>query len=129
MKIRSLLLLAALAFGVSVHATDITGHWTAVFDSPIGEQKYAYDFKQDGSTLTGKATYEHSMGKGENELKDLKLNGDEISFTETITVPDMTIRVVYTGKVSGDEITLNRQVGDFGTEHLVAKRVKDEAKK
>jgi hypothetical protein len=126
---RSFLLLAALALGTFARAADLTGHWTAEFDSPIGQQKYAYDFKGDGPTLTGTATYEHSMGKGQNELKELKLSGDDVSFVETITVPDMTIRVVYTGKVKGDEMTLSRQVGDFGTEHLVAKRVKADAAK
>jgi hypothetical protein len=129
MKIRSFLLLAALALGTFVRAADLTGHWITEFESPIGRQKYAYDFKDEGKTVTGKATYEHSMGKGENELKELKLAGEDISFVEMITVPDMTIRVVYTGKVTGDEMKLSRQVGDFGTEQLVAKRVKPEAAK
>jgi hypothetical protein len=36
----------------------------------------------------------------------------------------MDITVSYTGKVTGDEMELTRQVGEFVTEELVAKRVK-----
>ena len=37
-----------------------------------------------------------------------------------------TLRIEYTGKVSGDEIKLHRKVGDIAEEDLVAKRVKEE---
>jgi hypothetical protein len=129
MKSSSLLLLAGLTLGTLARAADLAGGWTADFDSPIGQQKYAYAFKRDGETLTGKANYDHSMGKGESELKEIKLTGDDVSFVETINVQDMTIRVTYTGKVTGDEMKLTRQVGEFATEHVVAKRVKPEAVK
>ena len=129
MKSYLLLLFVALARGTVARAADLAGQWTAAFDSQIGQQKYAYEFKREGNTLTGKAAYEHSMGKGETELKEIKLTGDDVSFLETISVPDMTIRVTYTGKVTGGEIKLTRQLGDFATEQVVAKRVRPEAAK
>jgi hypothetical protein len=129
MKKTSFLLFAVLALSTFARAADLAGQWTADFDSPIGQQKYAYAFKEEANTLTGKAAYDHSMGKGENELKEIKVTGDDVFFVETISVQDMTIRVTYTGKVSGDEMKLTRQVGDFATEHVVAKRVKPEAAK
>lgn len=124
-----LIILATLALATFAHAADLTGQWTAEFDSPIGQQKYAYAFKADAGTLSGKATYDHSMGKGENELKEIKLTGDDVSFVETISVQDMTIRVTYSGKVTADEMKLTRQVGDFATEQVVARRVKSEVAK
>jgi hypothetical protein len=38
---------------------------------------------------------------------------------------DLTI--TYSGKIKSDEISLTRTVGDFATEEIVAKRVKDPA--
>jgi hypothetical protein len=129
MKSHSFLLFVVLALGTFARAADLAGQWTADFDSPIGRQKYTYAFKHEGDTLTGKAAYDHSMGKGENELKEIKLVGDDVFFVETISLPEMTIRVTYTGKVTDDEMKLTRQVGDFATEHVVARRVKPEATK
>jgi hypothetical protein len=36
----------------------------------------------------------------------------------------MDIKITYTGKIDGDTIMFTRQVGDFATEELTAKRVK-----
>lgn len=111
------------------HASPLIGHWTAEFDSQIGRQKYTYDFKVEGDKLTGKANYDHSMGKGESELKEIKVTGDDVFFAENFNAPDLSIRITYTGKITGDEMKLTRQVGDFATEQVVAKRVKPETAK
>lgn len=104
-------------------SADLAGKWTTEFESPIGKQKYAYEFRSEGGTLSGKATYEHAMGKGESPIKEIKVKNDDVSFVETITIQDREITVTYSGKISGDEMKLARTVGDFGTEQLVAKRV------
>ena len=117
--------LMILAPGLA-HAADLAGNWTAQFDSPIGVQKYVYEFKTEAGKLTGKAAHDHSMGKGEAALKDIKLTGEDVSFTEPLKINDMEITVTYKGKVTGDEMKLTRTVGDFGTEELVAKRAKAE---
>ena len=126
MKLRHLLALAGLFLsGLSLAlAADIAGKWTSEFDSQIGPQKYAFEFKVVGDKITGRAAYDHSMGKGESELKDFKLNGNDFSFVEALHLNEMDITVTYTGKVAGDEIKFTRVVGDFATEQIVAKRVK-----
>lgn len=131
MNLRRTLALAALALsGLSLaSAAELAGHWTSEFDSQIGTQKYTYDFKAEGDKFTGKASYDHSMGKGESVLKDIKLSGDDVSFVEALHLNEMDITVTYTGKISGDEIKLTRVVGDFATELIVAKRAKVEAAK
>lgn len=122
-KTLSLAAAVAVFSGLSlVHAAGLDGHWTAEFDSPIGQQKYTYDFKTEDSKTTGKATYDHSMGKGESELADIKLSGDNVSFTETVKIQGSDLKITYAGKLSGDEMKLSREVGEFGTEQLVAKR-------
>lgn len=129
MKFQKILLAAfTLATSALLHAADLAGKWTAEFDSPIGPQKYSYEFKADGDKITGKASFDHSMGKGDSELKNIKVVKDDVSFTEAMKIQDNEITVTYTGKITGDEMKLTRVVGDFGTEQLVAKRVKAEAK-
>ena len=61
------------------------------------------------------------------DSKDVKVSGDDISFAEPLNFDGQEIRIDYKGKVSGDEMKLTRQVGDFATEELVAKRVKEPA--
>ncbi|HWA84858.1 MAG TPA: hypothetical protein VG710_01435 [Opitutus sp.] len=126
MTLRKFLGLAA-AFALTsilAHAADLAGHWTAEFDSQIGQQKYTYDFKADGDHLTGTAHYEHSMGKGESKLSDVKLDGDKVSFTENLHLNDFDLVVKYSGTIAGDEMKLTRQVGDIATEQVVANRAK-----
>ncbi len=113
-----LLLAAALPAG----AADLLGRWTAEFDSPIGVQKYVYEFKNGADALAGEAAYEHSMGKGTTPLKDIKVDGEKVSFTELLSIEGNEITITYSGTLSGDEIKLTRTVGDFGTEQLTAKR-------
>ena len=110
-------------------AADIAGPWRAEFDTQIGLQKYVYDFKVEGDKITGRASFERENGKGEVELKEIKLAGDSISFMEPLEFDGQQIRIDYQGKVAGDEMKLTRQVGEFATEEIVAKRVKAEPAK
>jgi hypothetical protein len=115
------LTIAALALSVSAFAADITGKWTAKFDTQIGEQNYTYDFKVSGTALTGKAKSDN----GESDLQDGKVTGDTVTFVENLKFQGMEIKIEYTGKiVSADEIKFSRKVADIATEELVAKRAK-----
>jgi hypothetical protein len=116
------LFLAALtlALAISARAADISGKWTAEFDTPIGMQKYTYEFKVDAGKLTGTA----AGTQGTVAIQEGKVSGDDVSFVEMMKLEDQAIRVEYKGKVAGDEIKFTRQVGDFGSEELVAKRAK-----
>jgi hypothetical protein len=115
----------ALALAGPVRAGEnVAGKWTAQFDSQIGVQKYTYEFKVDGTNLTGRATGIRDNGTNDVAITEGKINQDEISFVEALRFDDNDIRIEYTGKVSGDEIKLHRKVGDFAEEDLVAKRIK-----
>jgi len=124
MKLRPLFVLAALSLGCLAHASPLVGKWTAEFDTQVGLQKYVYEFKADGDKLTGKATFERSMGNGEVELKSIKVSGDDVTFVEPLSMEGNEIPITYTGKLTGDEMKLTRQVGDFATEQIVVKRAK-----
>jgi hypothetical protein len=123
MKLRTLALLALIIAAVlPAHAAELIGKWTAEFDSQIGVQKYIYEFKQGGEQITGQATYEHSLGKGTVQLRAIKVEGDKVSFSEPLAIEGNEITITYTGTLAGDEIKLTRNVGDFATEQITAKR-------
>lgn len=117
----------ALASVTSVCSAEesVAGKWKGEFDSQIGVQKYTYDFKLDGTNLTGKALGEKETGTNEVAITEGKINKDEISFIEPLKIQDNEIRIEYTGKIKGDEIKFHRKVGDFAEEDFVAKRLKE----
>ena len=102
-------------------AADVSGKWTAEFDSPIGRKSYVYQFKVDGTTLTGTATQSE---RGTTEIKEGKINGDDISFVELVTAEGNELRIEHKGKVAGDEIRLRRKVGDIAEYDIIARRSK-----
>jgi hypothetical protein len=121
MKIK-IILTAAAILPLSLFAADLTGTWKSEFETQRGKQNYTFTFKQDGTSLTGKANSESGDRKREAELKEGKVEGDTVSFVELLKIQDNEIRITYTGKVAGDEIKLTRAVGDFGKNDIVAKR-------
>ena len=112
-----------LLHGVArVFAADITGTWKASFDTQIGQQNYTYQFVVKGTTLSGKIQSE--MG-GTSEVLQGKVEGDKVSFVEVFKFEGNEIQITYTGRItSADEIKFTRQVAEFATEELVAKRAK-----
>lgn len=119
--------LLALTGAAGVRAADVTGVWKAEFDTQIGPQKYTFTFQQAGETVRGKANSDIAGQKREVDLRDGKLQGDALSFHETFEFNGNPIRIDYKGRVAGDEIEFTRNVADFVTEQLVARRVKDAA--
>ena len=108
------------AFASLALAADVSGKWTASFETQIGTQNYTYEFKVDGQKLTGTAK---SMNGG-TQITEGKVTGDQITFVENLNFQDMLLKITYTGKISGDEIKFSRDVAGIATEELVAKRAK-----
>jgi len=123
----SFIMLIIAALTLTVRAADITGTWKAEFDTQIGLQKYTFTLKQDGTMVTGKAVSDIEGEKQEVELQEGKIDGDTITFVEMLTFQGNEIRISYKGTISGDEIKFTRNVEDFITEELVAKRQKVES--
>ena len=100
---------------ISLYAADISGTWTATFDTQIGQQNYTYEFKAAGTQLTGTM----KSGNGEATIEDGTITGDDVSFTEHMKYQGTALTINYTGKiVSRDEIDFTRKVGEFATEQL-----------
>jgi len=113
-------ILFAVAVSIVAFAADITGTWTASFDTQVGVQNYTYTFKVEGNKLTGHMKSQYS----DTDIQEGTITGDDISFVENLTFQGMELRIVYKGKISGDEIKLSRNVADIATEEAVAKRTK-----
>ncbi|MES2709379.1 MAG: PVC-type heme-binding CxxCH protein [Verrucomicrobiota bacterium] len=122
---RSLKELAPLLFQPVVTSKEpggLSGTWNTEFDSQIGVQKYSFHFQTDGEKITGKADAEARGEKRVVELKEGKMDGDQVSFVEIMDFNGNQIRITYTGTLSGNELKLTRAVGDFAKEEIVVKR-------
>ena len=117
-----LLFLTLAALPLSVFAADVTGTWKADFDTQVGVQKYTFTLKQDGTTVTGKASVDTNGEKRDSDLKEGKIDGDTVTFVEPLSIQGNDINVTFTGKVSDNEIKFTRAVGDFGSSEATAKR-------
>ncbi len=124
-RILSALVGLALAGVLPTLAGDVSGKWTAQFDTQVGVQKYTFDLKAAGDKLTGSAAFERMGDKGTAELKEGRIAGDKVFFVENLDFQGNQVRIEYTGTVAGDEIKFTRKVGDFASEEFVARRVKD----
>ena len=121
MKIQ-ITVLALAVFSLSALAADVTGTWKAEFETQRGLQKYTFTLKQDGTSVTGKASVDREGEKREVELKEGKVEGDTVTFVETLKIQDNELQITYTGKISGDQIKFTRKVADFGSSEATAKR-------
>jgi enterochelin esterase-like enzyme len=121
MRIPITLLTLAVA-SLSAFAADVSGTWKAEFETQRGLQKYTFTLKQDGATVTGKASVETGDQKRDAEFKDGKVDGDTVTFVEPLKIQDNEINITYTGRISGNEIKFTRKVGDFGSSEATAKR-------
>lgn len=118
------ILLALASFSLLVTAADVnvSGTWKAEFETRRGPQKYTFNFKQEGTTVAGKANVEMTDQKREVEFKEGKIDGDTLTFVEMLKVQENEIKITYTGKVSGSDIRFTRSVGEFGSSEATAKR-------
>ena len=125
--IRTLTIAAcALAFARTVRADEsVAGTWKGQFDSQIGQQRYTYVFKVDGTNVTGTATGEREMGTNTVAITEGKISNDEITFVEPLKFQDNELRIEYTGKINGDQIKFHRKVGDVAEEDFVAHRIRE----
>jgi hypothetical protein len=110
------LLLAAVA----VFAADVNGKWVAQVPGRGGETREAtFNLKADGNQLTGSVT----TPRGEVQISDGKIDGDNISFTQEMEFNGNHVKLLFKGKVAGDEIKFTRQrEGGERTQEFTAKR-------
>jgi hypothetical protein len=114
MKLRMFVGLVATA--LTMLASDINGKWTATVPGRDGQtREVAYTFKTEGGKVTGV-----TQGRqGERPLENLKVDGDNVSWSQTMGDRTMT----YTGMIAGDEMKMKMKAGDMERD-VVLKRAK-----
>jgi hypothetical protein len=111
-----------VTFGaVTALAADVSGKWTGTLETPRGTQNISFDFHVDGSSLTGKVT----TPRGESDISDGKIDGDNISFTQAVSFNGNDFKINYTGKIDGDQIKFTRTMGDRPAVEFTATRAKE----
>jgi enterochelin esterase-like enzyme len=105
----------------------ITGKWTAKFDTQIGEQDYAFDLKFADGRITGTAQADIAGDQYESQIIEGTVDGGQVRFIEDLDFQGNSLRIEYSGTLANKELKLNRKVGDFATEQLVARRLDEPA--
>jgi len=77
-----------------------------------GENDIKLDLKVDGSKLSG--TIENTQMPGTIEIKDGKIEGNNISFGYARNVSGQDFNMSWTGTLSGDELKLKRELAGGG---------------
>jgi hypothetical protein len=101
------LLLATLLVAAPAMAADVDGKWTGMLATPMGDITLAFEFKADGTMLTGSTQGPDGMAI---PIKNGKIDGDKISFVVSLDFGGMAIDLNYSGVVSPAEI---KMMGDF----------------
>lgn len=128
MKIKAfslgLLAFILMSFNLTLSAqpANASGTWKADIETPVGLFKYTWIIQQDGENLSGKILREKDNEKAEVAITEGKIKADAVSFVEMLSMQDREIKISYSGKITGNELKLTRQVGDFAIEEVTAKR-------
>lgn len=117
-----LLLIFGFSRPSSAQPVNASGTWKADIETPVGLFKYTWIIQQDGETLSGKILRDKDSEKSEVVLTEGKMKDGAVSFVEMLSMQDQEIKISYSGKIDGNEMKLTRQVGDFATEQVTAKR-------
>ncbi len=111
-----LLLATGLAFGA-----DVDGKWQTKMPGMDGnEMTLTYNFKADGTTLTGSTV--GPDGK-EIPIKDGKIDGNNISFVVVVDFGGQEMTMKYSGTVAPDKIDLKFDMGMGDPMALTLKKV------
>jgi hypothetical protein len=98
----------------------LEGKWEGTAETPRGAQEITFDFMEADGHLTGTI----STRRGESEIEEGTVDGNEIAFKQTLSFQGREVVLSYSGTVDGDEITFTREVEGRGrSSEFTAKRV------
>jgi len=101
-------------------AADLTGKWSGQFDFNGNAVPLTFDLKSSGDTLTGKV---NGLPTDNCEIKDGKIDGSTVTFWLMTEYQGNAIKLVWTGKISGDQIdvTMGTEDGGFSVSFPIKK--------
>jgi hypothetical protein len=106
------MVLFALCVATAV-AADISGKWIAQVPGRDGTpQEQTFVFKVSGGNLTGTV----SGARGEQEISEGKVSGEDISFVTIRKMGETAMKTTFKGKIAGNEIKfVSERPGRGGT--------------
>ena len=105
-----------IAFASAAFALAIDGKWKGSLASPNGDLETTVVFKVAGEKLTGTVTNMY----GEEQITEGSVKGDDVNFV--VNAGGGQFKILYKGKIVGEEIRFHVVIGDFGEGDLLAKR-------
>lgn len=127
MKTKNVVLSIAflLTFLTVAWAADVDGKWTAQVPGRQGNtQEVTFNLKAEGEKLTGTM----SGRQGDTAISDGKITGNKLSFNVVREFNGNSLKLVYNGVLTGDEIKFTRTMeggpGGGQAQEFTAKRVK-----
>jgi hypothetical protein len=115
------MLVAMAVFAGSVFGADITGAWKGTAETQAGSIERTFQFKQDGTKLTGETT---SQMLGKSVITDGKVEGDTVTFSITVNFDGNEMKLNYNGKIAGNEIKFHVEGAGGGPSlDYVAKKI------
>ena len=110
-----------LCAGAYIYASviDVSGTWEMTSQSPRGDEMVSdVKFEQDGE----KITVTMSGFRGEEMTGEGTVTDSKIEWTVSISTQRGDFSITYTGKVEGDTMSGEAELGDFGTMEWTAKK-------
>ena len=95
----------------------VQGTWNVILKTQMGDRPVTLKLEESGGSLKGQIESE----QGNAEISG-KAEGDSIEFTGTVQGQMGAMELVFTGSLSGDEISGNVKLGTFGDATWTAKR-------
>jgi hypothetical protein len=115
-----------LAGAADDKATDPVGTWKCEYEIGGQQRTCTLKIKKDGDKLAGTLSWPN---QNEENLKDLKLKDDTLTFSAVRKIMDNEIPIDYTLKLDGDKLK-GKGAADFGGQKqefdIEGKRQKDE---
>ena len=113
------LVLAFLVAATPAFAADVDGKWSGTISvDGAGEFPVAFEFKADGTTLTGSTLSPDGMSVN---IKDGKIDGDKITFLVSLDFGGMPLDIAYSGVVSPSELKMKADVVGMTMDFVVKK--------
>jgi hypothetical protein len=97
----------------------VSGTWDMTVQAPQGERPTTATFTQEKEVVKVSLSGPEGTINGEGTLKE-----SAILFTITISGPNGDFSLFFKGKVEGDSMTGEIQMGDYGTMTWIAKKRK-----
>jgi hypothetical protein len=123
----ALVFVLCAALAAPAFADSFVGKWTATAHPPTGDASETLTVVKtsDGYAITAKLI---GFPEGSPEAgpgTDIVVNGDSFSYKRTLTTPDGSLVITYTGVVSGDTFAGTVDIGGFAKVPYTGVRIED----